>query len=92
MLSFWLHLFYINGFISAEKLIHVWSCNSPVADNVSETLVQVRYDVMEVPITLPSQKPQADKPNPKQGIGETLFIEFFYLFMFILLVCALLFS
>lgn len=70
----------------------MWSCNSPVADNVSETLVQVRYDVMEVPITLPSQKPQADKPNPKQGIGETLFIEFFYLFMFILLVCALLFS
>ncbi|KAK0596388.1 hypothetical protein LWI29_015257 [Acer saccharum] len=30
---------------------------------------RVRYEVMEVPITLPSQKPPADKPNPKQGIG-----------------------
>ncbi|TXG70541.1 hypothetical protein EZV62_005476 [Acer yangbiense] len=30
---------------------------------------RVRYEVMEVPITLPSQKPLADKPNPKQGIG-----------------------
>ncbi|KAL2540029.1 Transducin/WD40 repeat-like superfamily protein [Abeliophyllum distichum] len=39
------------------------------ADGVSETHIQVRYDVMEVPITLPSQKPPADKPNPKQGIG-----------------------
>lgn len=40
------------------------------ADNASETYIQVRYDVMDVPITLPSQKPPADKPNPKQGIGE----------------------
>ncbi|XP_051143651.1 uncharacterized protein LOC127260049 [Andrographis paniculata] len=39
------------------------------ADNAAETYIQVRYDVMEVPITLPSQKPPADKPNPKQGIG-----------------------
>ncbi|CAA2997769.1 WD repeat-containing WRAP73 [Olea europaea subsp. europaea] len=39
------------------------------ADSVSETQIQVRYDVMEVPITLPSLKPPADKPNPKQGIG-----------------------
>ncbi|KAG9149858.1 hypothetical protein Leryth_022098 [Lithospermum erythrorhizon] len=38
-------------------------------DNTSETLTQVRYDVTEAPITLPSQKPPADKPNPKQGIG-----------------------
>ncbi|XP_044478919.1 WD repeat-containing protein WRAP73-like [Mangifera indica] len=30
---------------------------------------RVRYEVMEVPITLPFQKPPADKPNPKQGIG-----------------------
>ncbi|XWS36981.1 hypothetical protein CRYUN_Cryun19dG0004000 [Craigia yunnanensis] len=30
---------------------------------------KVRYEVMEVPITLPFQKPLADKPNPKQGIG-----------------------
>ncbi|KVI04530.1 WD repeat-containing protein WRAP73 isoform X1 [Cynara cardunculus var. scolymus] len=32
-------------------------------------LIDVRYDVMELPITLPFQKPPADKPNPKQGIG-----------------------
>lgn len=40
------------------------------ADNAAETCIQVRYDVLEVPITLPSQKPPADKPNPKQGIGK----------------------
>ncbi|GER50818.1 WD-repeat protein [Striga asiatica] len=38
-------------------------------DNTSETYNQVRYEVMEVPVTLPSLKPPADKPNPKQGIG-----------------------
>nr|GEW69758.1 hypothetical protein [Tanacetum cinerariifolium] len=31
-------------------------------------LVEVRYDIMELLITLPFQKPPADKPNPKQGI------------------------
>lgn len=39
-------------------------------DNGAETCIQVRYDVLEVPVTLPTQKPPADKPNPKQGIGE----------------------
>lgn len=39
------------------------------ADNAAETCIQVRYDVLEVPVTLPSQKPHPDKPNPKQGIG-----------------------
>ncbi|KAI6696156.1 hypothetical protein NL676_016275 [Syzygium grande] len=34
-----------------------------------EVHYRVRYDVTEVPITLPCQKPPADKPNPKQGIG-----------------------
>ncbi|KZV41070.1 hypothetical protein F511_14046 [Dorcoceras hygrometricum] len=38
-------------------------------DNAHEAYVHVRYDVMELPITLPSQKPPVDKPNPKQGIG-----------------------
>jgi hypothetical protein len=28
------------------------------------------YEVTEVPISLPFQKPPADKPNPKQGIGK----------------------
>lgn len=40
------------------------------ADNAAETCIQVRYDILEVPVTLPSHKPPADKPNPKQGIGE----------------------
>lgn len=35
-----------------------------------EVHYRVRYDVTEVPITLPCQKPPADKPNPKQGIGK----------------------
>ncbi|KAL0321688.1 UNVERIFIED_CONTAM: WD repeat-containing protein WRAP73 [Sesamum calycinum] len=39
------------------------------ADYAAEAYIQFRYDVMEVPITLPSQKPAAEKPNPKQGIG-----------------------
>lgn len=42
------------------------------SDNAPERQIQVRYDVMEVPITLPSQKPAADKPNPKQGIGKAV--------------------
>ncbi|KAL0304934.1 UNVERIFIED_CONTAM: hypothetical protein Sangu_2493300 [Sesamum angustifolium] len=50
------------------------------ADNAAETYIQVRYDVMEVPITLPSQKPPAEKPNPKQGIGEAEFISKFTCF------------
>ncbi|XP_059461014.1 uncharacterized protein LOC132190135 isoform X1 [Corylus avellana] len=37
-------------------------------EDASERL-RVRYEVMELPITLPFQKPPADKPNPKQGIG-----------------------
>ncbi|CAH9090720.1 unnamed protein product [Cuscuta epithymum] len=38
-------------------------------DEAPERQIHVRYDIMEVPITLPSQKPAVDKPNPKQGIG-----------------------
>ena len=41
--------------------------------DVAEEPYRVRYEVMEVPISLPFQKPQADKPNPKQGIGEHFF-------------------
>lgn len=33
---------------------------------------RVRYEIMDVPITLPSQKPPSDKPNPKQGVGKSL--------------------
>lgn len=38
-------------------------------DDAAETRIEVRYDVMELPINLPCQKPPADRPNPKQGIG-----------------------
>ncbi|CAL1390898.1 unnamed protein product [Linum trigynum] len=37
--------------------------------DAAEEPYRVRYEIMEVPISLPFQKPQADKPNPKQGIG-----------------------
>lgn len=50
-----------------------------LADDAPESRIQVRYDVMELPITLPCQKPPADKPNPKQGIGM---VEPGILFMF----------
>lgn len=39
------------------------------SDNAPESHIQVRYNVLEIPINLPSQKPPADKPNPKQGIS-----------------------
>ncbi|KAL6980911.1 hypothetical protein U1Q18_022547 [Sarracenia purpurea var. burkii] len=39
------------------------------SENLTEGRIEVRYDVMELPVTLPFQKPPADKPNPKQGIG-----------------------
>ncbi|XP_047323921.1 WD repeat-containing protein WRAP73 [Impatiens glandulifera] len=38
-------------------------------ENGSEGQIQVRYDVMELPVNLPFVKPPVDKPNPKQGIG-----------------------
>ncbi|XP_010275400.1 PREDICTED: WD repeat-containing protein WRAP73 isoform X2 [Nelumbo nucifera] len=39
------------------------------SENAPEGHYRVRYKVMDLPITLPSQKPPVDKPNPKQGIG-----------------------
>lgn len=38
----------------------------------SERQIGVRYEVAELPITLPFQKPVMDKPNPKQGIGKLI--------------------
>lgn len=45
----------------------LWLAHS---DNGAEQHIEVRYDVLEVPITLPFQKPPVDKPNPKQGISK----------------------
>ncbi|KAL9267780.1 WD repeat-containing protein [Drosera capensis] len=38
-------------------------------ENGVEEPSRVRYEVVEVPVTLPFQKPPTDKPNPKQGVG-----------------------
>lgn len=38
-------------------------------ENSPEGPVRIRYKVMDLPISLPFQKPPADKPNPKQGVG-----------------------
>ncbi|KAG7554495.1 WD40 repeat [Arabidopsis suecica] len=37
--------------------------------DASEGYISVRYEVMELPVAFPFQKPPADKPNPKQGVG-----------------------
>lgn len=39
-------------------------------EDTSEGHFGVRYEVSDVPVNLPLQKPPADKPNPKQGIGK----------------------
>ncbi|PIA50340.1 hypothetical protein AQUCO_01300824v1 [Aquilegia coerulea] len=38
-------------------------------ENLPEGPVRIRYKVMELPVSLPFQKPPVDKPNPKQGVG-----------------------
>lgn len=43
-----------------------------VSFQVDEGHIRVRYEVTEMPINLPFQKPPVDKPNPKQGIGKPL--------------------
>lgn len=40
--------------------------------DVSERQIGVKYEVAELPISLPFQKPAMDKPNPKQGIGKLI--------------------
>lgn len=38
--------------------------------DASESYISVRYEVMELPVAFPFQKPPAEKPNPKQGVGK----------------------
>ncbi|XP_074583847.1 uncharacterized protein LOC141839894 isoform X2 [Curcuma longa] len=40
-----------------------------IQENAAEGNLRVKYKVMDCPFSLPFQKPAADKPNPKQGIG-----------------------
>lgn len=64
--------FYTIQFLNLQTtslLIALSVCFSYFQDS-TEGHFRVRYDVTEVPITLPFQKPLADKPNPKQGIGK----------------------
>ncbi|XP_022969756.1 WD repeat-containing protein WRAP73 isoform X1 [Cucurbita maxima] len=42
------------------------------SEDSTEGHFRVRYEVTEMPVTLPFQKPLVDKPNPKQGIGLML--------------------
>ncbi|GBG89539.1 hypothetical protein CBR_g49329 [Chara braunii] len=39
------------------------------AVNCRDMIVRARYQVCEVPVNVPCQKPLPDKPNPKQGPG-----------------------
>ncbi|KAG6497513.1 WD repeat-containing protein WRAP73-like isoform X1 [Zingiber officinale] len=39
------------------------------AENAAEGNLRVKYKVIDCPFSVPFQKPAADKPNPKQGIG-----------------------
>jgi hypothetical protein len=47
----------------------LWLCTLSFADSPSDNRRRVRYNVADLPVTVPSQKPPPDKPNPKQGIG-----------------------
>lgn len=40
-----------------------------LTENVADGNSGIKYKVMDIPISLPFQKPTVDKPNPKQGIG-----------------------
>lgn len=58
---FCLHILFL-----CDKFIYLLSENAPEGHS------GVRYNVMELPISLPHQKPPPDKPNPKQGVGESV--------------------
>ncbi|XP_008798782.2 WD repeat-containing protein WRAP73 [Phoenix dactylifera] len=57
----------MSGLCLTDDFPHNIQGNSP--ENVAEGNSRVKYKVMDFPISLPSQKPAIDKPNPKQGIG-----------------------
>ncbi|KAG0454083.1 hypothetical protein HPP92_025387 [Vanilla planifolia] len=50
-----------------DDFSHTFHGNSP--DNAAEGASRVKYKLMDLPVSLPYQKPANDKPNPKQGIG-----------------------
>ncbi|KAJ6804461.1 WD repeat-containing protein WRAP73 [Iris pallida] len=50
-----------------DDFSHYIQGNCP--ENATDGNSRVKYKVMDVPISLPSQKPTIDKPNPKQGVG-----------------------
>ncbi|OAY78465.1 WD repeat-containing protein WRAP73 [Ananas comosus] len=50
-----------------EDFPHNLQDNCP--ESAAEGNSRVKYKVMDLPTSLPSQKPTIDKPNPKQGVG-----------------------
>lgn len=46
-----------------------------ICSDASEGYISVRYEVMELPVALPFQKPPVDKPNPKQGVGKLFLLQ-----------------
>lgn len=57
----------MSGLCMSEDFPHniQGNCN----ENAGEGNSRVKYKVMDLPVSLPFQKPVTDKPNPKQGIG-----------------------
>lgn len=51
------------------RFSHSYWNSSLILENIAEGQL-VKYKVIDLPITVPTQKPAADKPNPKQGIGK----------------------
>lgn len=57
----------MSGLCLGDDFPHNIHGNCP--ENGGDGSSRVKYKVMDLPISLPFQKPVVDKPNPKQGIG-----------------------
>ncbi|ONK73503.1 uncharacterized protein A4U43_C04F32290 [Asparagus officinalis] len=57
----------MSGLCLSDEFPHNIQGNCP--ENPADGISGVKYKVMDVPVSLPFQKPTVDKPNPKQGIG-----------------------
>lgn len=57
-------------YLQSFLVFHVVICS-----DASEGYISVRYEVMDLPVALPFQKPLVDKPNPKQGVGKLFLLQ-----------------
>jgi hypothetical protein len=72
------------------NLLLAYGCGCLCAGVPSDSLRRVFYKVVEAPVTIPSQKPPVDKPNPKQGIGRHLIaLALSILFVYVYRICLL---